>query len=82
MRSDPSTVLQAVLANVVVLVGFIGVAVAMVRRARDPKTIPRDKLEAATLLHLKHPTKREKLYFVVLLAVGLAAPWLTRYFTT
>ncbi len=80
MRGDPPTVLQALLMNGVVLIGFIAVAVAQVRRARDPSTVPRDELDALSLRHLKNPTRREKLYFVVLLAVGLAAPWLTRYF--
>ena len=80
MRGDPPTVLQALLMNGVVLIGFIAVAVAQVRRARDPKAVPRDELDALSLRHKKNPTPREKLYFVVLLAVGLAAPWLTRYF--
>jgi hypothetical protein len=79
MRGDPPTILEALALNAVVLLGFLAVAFFMVRRARDPSTIPRDELEARTLPHIKDPTRRERAYFGVLLVVGLAAPWLTRY---
>jgi hypothetical protein len=79
MRGDPPTVLEALALNAAVLVGFLAVALLMVRRARDPNTVPHDELEARMLPHLENPTRRERAYFGVLLVVGLAAPWLTRY---
>lgn len=80
MRGDPPTILQALLMNGVVLIGFVAVAVAQVRRARNPNTVPRDELDALTIRLPKNPTRREKFGFLIVLAVGLAAPWLTRYF--
>jgi hypothetical protein len=79
MRGDPPTVLVALALNVATLVGFVGAAILMVRRARNPNTVPRDEIERATLPHLRSPSPRERLYFAILLGVALSAPWLTRY---
>ncbi len=77
MRGDPITILQAALASVAFAVGFAAVAALMIRRARNPKTKPRDALERTTLPKLAYPTRRERVGFWLAVAVAAAAPWLT-----
>jgi hypothetical protein len=77
MRGDPITVVQAAVASAAIAASFLAVAALMVRRARNPKAKPRDELERATLRKLENPTRRERLWFFVAVAVAAAAPWMT-----
>ena len=77
MRGESITVLQAALASAAIAGSFVAAAALMVRRARNPKTRPQDELERAFLPKLASPTRRERVWFLVALAVGAAAPWMT-----
>lgn len=79
MRSLPPTLLSTALTSVVVVMAFLIVATLMVRRARNPNTVPRDGLERRTLPYLKKPSRREKFFFFVGVAVAGAAPWFTYF---
>lgn len=77
MRGTPPSLLSTALASVVVVVAFVAVVYLMVKRARDPRTVPRDPVDRRLLPLLKNPSRREKLLFVIGLLVAAAAPWLT-----
>jgi hypothetical protein len=74
----PGDISYIVIFNVITVLGFVGVAIFMIRRARNPNTVPRDPIERAMLPKLANVGGAEKLLFAVLLAVAVAAPWLTR----
>ena len=77
MRGDPITFVQAAVASAAIAASFLAVAALMVRRARNPKTKPRDELERRTLPKLASPTRRERLWFFGAVAVAAAGPWMT-----
>jgi hypothetical protein len=77
MRGTPPSLLSTALASVVVVVAFVTVVYINVKRARDPRTVPRDPVDRRLLPLLKNPSRREKLLFVIGLLVAAAAPWLT-----
>ena len=80
MRGSPPTLLGTALASVVIVIAFLAVVHVMLRRARDPKTEPRDKVERRMLPLIKNPSRREKLFFAFGMLVAGAAPWLTYLF--
>lgn len=77
MRGDPITIVQAAVASAAIAVSFLAVAALLIRKARDPKTKPRDELERTTLRKLASPTSRERSWFFVAVALAAAAPWMT-----
>jgi hypothetical protein len=77
MRGSPPTLLSTAITSALVVVAFLAVAYFMVRRARNPNTVPRDEIERRTLPLIKNPSRREKVFFAVVVLVAGAAPWLT-----
>ena len=77
MRGSPPTLLSTALASALIVVAFLAVAYFMVRRARNPNTVPRDEVERRTLPLLRNPSRREKVFFALCVLVAGAAPWLT-----
>lgn len=77
MSGSPPTLLSTALTSALFIVAFVAAAYFMARRARNPKTVPRDEVERRTLPLLKSPSRREKLFFALGVIVAGAAPWLT-----
>jgi len=77
MRGSPPTLMSTALTSVLFIVAFLAAAYFMVRRARNPNTVPRDEVERRTLPLLKNPSRREKLFFALGVLVAGAAPWVT-----
>ena len=74
MRGSPQTLLGTALISAVFMVGFVVVAIFLVRRARHPNTVPRDEIERRTLPLTKNPSRREKMFAVVGVIAAGAAP--------
>ena len=77
MRGSPPTLLSTAITSALFIVAFLAAAYFMVRRARNPNTVPRDEIERRTLPLLRNPSRRERLFFAVGVVVAGAAPWLT-----
>jgi Zn-dependent M28 family amino/carboxypeptidase len=77
MRGSPPTLLSTAITSALFIVAFLVAAYFMVRRARNPKIVPRDAIERRTLPLLKDPSRREKVFFAAGVLVAGAAPWLT-----
>ena len=72
--ADP---LKLVALNIVTVVVFVGVAAIMQRRANSPTIRPRNVVEARTFPALRAVGVRGRMLFAILLAIAVAAPWIT-----